>query len=562
MQLFDIIKNTSHSFLVKKDIKADKQATLENISTIEDACHRFNLDLKQDLFRSADYLNYFIAIDDKTRLAVESVSQSFLTININNEENKSRIADAAFLYHRLMFVIYFRLIVTLAPNQHPQLGNLISRAINNATEIIKWRYINYQSAPGNIWLQISSLFELAENAKLTTYTYNPYPTLTNAEYTPNSIQSGYITVNMLGNLEKLSLNPQQIDLMSKALATWSKAVKIEQTYNKNRHMFYVDIDKNTPANKIGNLIPTPASRFWCMDSINAEIDSLINSIKTNETPVTDSIKPLAKHLYALKTLQAVKTEWALPTYKRQRRAHPRVSTDKVASNVFGFEDTYYQIKHYEDALVELKQKSFENINKEQENALFEHEEQAAKPHTESMTAFINMNHGFCNIVDESINGLCMHIEKNPNALSVGMMIGIAIQGNRFGTKIGIIRSINPTENNTLRIGVEIISRNALSISAERYTSSTQSAELEGAPSISKLIDQHKFDEQSDAFNCLLLPEAFSYNKAQSLILPKHRYMTNGQYHMQLPKEVKLIQIKETLEHHDNWVRVYFDELQE
>jgi imidazole glycerol phosphate synthase subunit HisF len=139
------------------------------------------------------------------------------------------------------------------------------------------------------------------------------------------------------------------------------------------------------------------------------------------------------------------------------------------------------------------------------------------------------------------------------------MIGIAIEGNRFGTKIGIIRSIKTTENNTLRVGVEIISRNAFSVSAQQTMN--DNTQEEGNESIDALIDQHRFEGQSDAFNCLFLPKEFSYTKAQTLILPKHRYVANGQYEMKISKEIKLIQTKAMLAQHDNWVRVYFEEMQ-
>ena len=34
--------------------------------------------------------------------------------------------------------------------------------MNSATQMIKWRFYKFQSAPDNIWLQISKLYKLAE----------------------------------------------------------------------------------------------------------------------------------------------------------------------------------------------------------------------------------------------------------------------------------------------------------------------------------------------------------------------------------------------------------------
>lgn len=557
MELLKIIKTASASTRSHLDAQAARLQELDHIASIEHSCQRLDLDLKQNLFSNDDYLNYFTAVDDKTRLMVEKIGESYLRLDLVNQPYKSRMARAAFLHHRLMFSIYLKLVVSLAPSKHPQLGNLISRAINNATEVIKWRYLNYQGAPGNVWLQISNLFNLAEKNNLTQQKIVPYPDLGSVQFMPESIASSYIMINMLGSLESLSFQPQQIDWLTKTLSTWSNTMSIDHQYDEKNHIFSVEIDQNRPAKRIRNPTFTPASRFWCMDGINIKIQTLMYCIEAKRTPKQPEIAALAGHIYAHKTLKMVRAEWSLSEYRRQRRLYPRVKTNKTASNVLGFEDTYYQIKHHENALVEVKKQSFSAGAEDTPKTLNDQPPQ----HAESMTAFININHGFCHIVDESINGLCMHVEKKPNELSIGMMIGVASKEHQFGTKIGIIRSIKTTENSTLRVGVEIISRNALSITGcvEKSAANEDAVDDENT-SIDTLIEQHEFDEQSDAFNCLFLPKEFSYKKEQSLILPKHRYVPNGQYQMKLAKQVQLIQTKATLEQHDNWVRVYFDEV--
>lgn len=583
MELLNIIKTNTTDHLIKSEAEIYQLKELDQIASIEHACQRLALDLKEDLFNTDDYLGYFFVIDDKTRLIVEKLTESYLKIDIINHQYKSRMASAIFLHHRSMFSIYFKLIVALAPYKHPQLTKLIGRAINNAAEVIKWRYFNFQGAPGNVWLQIAGLFDMAEKAGLSNEKMDFYPELENSAFIPNSIAANYIAINMLGSLDSLSFKAQQVDFLCKVLSSWTNELSIDKEYDEHKHLFSVDLEKNLPAKRIRNLKPKLTNRYWCMDSINIKIQVLMNCIETKRSSKQASMKLFANHLYAYQTLQMIRTEWSLSEYKRQRRAHPRIKTDKTATNVYGFEDIYYQIKQYENSVVDVTKKSFLDQDQMAEDA-DDSASQAAeelKKYAESMTAFININHGFCNIVDESINGLCIHVEKKPHELSVGMMLGIAVKDNRFGTKIGIIRSIRSTENNTLRVGVEIISRNAFSISGYKINQShekmpaiitTESVDNDDQviatvirtnpkrKSINELISDSPFGNEQEYFNCLFLPKEFSFSKEQSLILPKNQYIREGQYQMMIAKDERLIEVQETIEQHENWIRVYFKEV--
>ncbi len=569
MELLQLLKNTTASLPIHPDVMGQKQREVDDIAAIEFACQRLNLDLKKDLFQTDDYLNYFFTIDEKTRILVEKVTNSYIKIDIINHQHKTRIASAAFLHHRLMFSIYFKLIVALAPIKHAQLGMLIGRAINNAAEIIKWRYFNHQHAPGNVWLQICNLFDMAEKNGLTHEIINFYPNLEHAEFMPINIASEFISICMLGSLDSLSFKPAQIDFLSKLLSKWTSDIQIDQEYNEKKHLFCVDLNQNSPAKRIRNLTPTITNRFWCMDSINIKIQILMNCIETNRPPKQKAMRTLANNLYAYPTLQTMKLEWSLSEYKRQRRESPRIKTDKPAKDVYGFEDIYYQIKHFENSLVEVTQKSFSN--QDEEDAFDENDSASIaanqfRKYVESMTTYMDINKGYCHIVDESVKGICIHVTKQPYELSIGMMLGVSAKDQKFGTKIGIIRSIKPTANNTLRIGVEILSRNAFCVEAstileENKPNSGYIVEFIEENIETNDLEAHDLNESSSTFNCLFLPKALSFAKDESLIMPKNYYQRNQQYKVTIANKERNIQLTETLEKHDNWIRSYFVDIE-
>jgi hypothetical protein len=570
MELFKIIKNTTTANRTSSAVEQNKIKELEHILAIEHSSQRLNLDLKNDLFQNDDYLNYFFAIDEKTRILVEKVTANYTKIDIITHQYKSRIASAAFLHHRLMFSIYFKLIVALAPIKHPQLDMLIGRAINNASEIIKWRYFNHQTAPGNVWLQIYNLFDMAEKNGLTNQKIAFYPDLEQAEFMPETIASSFISICMLGSLDNLSFKPQQIDFLSKALSKWSCEISVDNEYNDKKHLFSVDLSKNFPAKRIRNLEESLSNRFWCMDTINIKIQILMNCIETNRPPKQNAMRMLMNNLYAYPTLQTVKSEWSLSEYKRQRRESPRIKTDKPAKNAFGFEDTYYQIKHFEDSLVEITKKSFQEYTvAEDENEIDDSASKAAekfRKYVESMTTFVNVDHGYCQIVDESAKGICIHVTKQAHELTIGMMLGVSVKDQKFGTKIGIIRSIKPTLNNTLRVGVEIISRHAFCIEATNLSQAKNAVNGYTVEFIEENIEtfdleSHDLNTNDGVFNCLFLPKQLSFGKEESLILPKNQYQKHDQYTVNIADKVRTISLTETLEQHENWIRVNFRDIE-
>lgn len=569
MEILSLIKNTTLHLPPRNDVLNFRHKESEDIAAIEFSSQRLELDLKKDLFHNDHYLNYFFSVDEKTRILVEKVTQSYLGIDIINHQHKMRIAAACFMHHRLIFSIYFKLIVALAPEKHPQLGLLIGRAIDNAAEIIKWRYYNHQHAPGNVWLQICNLFDMAEKNDLIDKKINLYPDLANAEFMPTSIASQFISINMLGSLDHASFRATQIDFLSKILAKWTTDLAVEKEYNERKHLFSVDLAKNSPAKRIRNFHNSITNRYWCMDGINVKLQILMNCIETNRPPKQKAMRTLANHLFAYPTLQMVQSEWSLSDYKRQRRESPRIKTDKPASDIYGFEDIYYQIKSYEDSLVEVKKKSFSDEDTGELSHLDEDEDSASlaanqlRKYVESLTTYIDANKGYCHIVDESVKGLCIHTSRHAQELSVGMMLGVAAKNQKVGTRIGIIRSIKQMQNNMLRIGIEILSRAAFSIEATNLNL------LPSKPVYGYIVEfieenvetndleVHNPNENNGKFDCLFLPKEFSYSKEESLILPKKQFQKNQQYLLDFGNKERTVTLTETLEQHDNWVRSYF-----
>jgi hypothetical protein len=428
--------------------------------------------------------------------------------------------------------------------------------------MIKWRYYNYQSAPANVWLQISKLYIIGEKQSLLEKSVQTYQ---NQEIT--TLSSIYMRACMLGSLESLSFKRQQIELVSEMLTNWTPKILIQNVFDEKKHLFYVDTASDMPARRIRNFKPADSFRYWCFDSVNSKIELCLSLIEFNISPKQQIMNDLINHKHALATLEILRTEWSRIEYKRQRRGHERIKTAKTATTTFGFENTCYHIKQHASIQVQRGEK-YHPGNKTFDERLASHH--IAKGNTEPNIIYFDLGAGQSNIVDESNQGLGLHISKPASEVSLGMMIGISIQGQKGDTKIGVIRSIKPIIGNELHIGVEILSKTAFCVEAKnnnriafKPTNSNSPNDNGFANTVSlnrkDFNDTVSFNNYVVSFTCLFLPKESSISEQDTLIVPRLHYNKNDAYMVNIFGKEVIVKFTEALEHHENWLQVTYTE---
>jgi hypothetical protein len=533
---------------------------LDEIATIEFATQQLHADAKNNLFQDNLYLDALFSVDEKIRIIVEKTTAHYVNIDNINIELEERMAGAAFLYHRQLFLIYVALVENLASTQPTSLLMMLARAINSATEMIKWRYYNYLSAPMNVWLQISKLYLIGEKHALLESNIQTYP---NQEIT--TLSSIYMHACMLGSLESLSFKRQQIDFVSRMLTNWASEILVQNTFDEKNHLFYVNTTSDMPARRIRNFNPDENYRYWCFDSINSKIELCLISIESNGSSKQQWMNEFINNKYALETLRILRAEWSRIAYKRQRREHERTKTAKTATATFSFESTCYHIKQYENIQVQRGDK-YHPGDKTLEEKLASHH--IAKDGAEPNIIYFDLGADQSSIVDESSQGLGLHISKQIREVSLGMMVGVSLQGQKDNTKIGVIRSIKPIIGNELHIGVEVLSNTGFCVKAKNISrivfKPVTSDSVNGFANTvfsdrKNFSDPISFDNQAISFTCLHLPKEFSICKQDTLIVPRLHYNKNDVYKVNLLGKEVPVKFSETLEHHENWLQVTYTE---
>lgn len=269
--------------------------------------------LKHNLFQDIQNLEALFYIDEKTHSIVERITQHFMCSENNDEDLKTRISNAAYLYHCQLFLAYDESSKNCMPSNKGIQHIVLSRALRNATQIIKWQHHAQHHEPANFWSKITSIFKIAEQLSLLNAKIQSY-----SEQEPISLTSAYIQVCMLGSLKHSNFKLQQIEMVNRLLNAWTSKISIDTTYDAEQHLFYIDTAANTPARPTTNFRTANSQRYWCFEDVNSKIDLYMLNILNNISPEPLMMKEWGTSEYVLKTLVALRAEWSLGITNRTK----------------------------------------------------------------------------------------------------------------------------------------------------------------------------------------------------------------------------------------------------
>ncbi|MGB4811859.1 MAG: hypothetical protein WBP13_05180 [Methylophilaceae bacterium] len=560
------IINFTSSLMSKKPLPWEHEINvMEDLVAIEHATKQLTLDFNKGLFDDQQYLAAFLSLDEKTHHIVGRVTEDFLATDHIDLDYRVHVANVVFLYHRQIYNTYLKFIKNAANSEQPTMLTMLLRATNSATEMIKWRYYQFQSAPTNIWVQLSKLYTIAEAKNLQNESMQLYSAVDDAKHQIDSslniitnMTQAYIEACMLGTLETLNFKASQLQLVFNILNTWSPKLTIDKEYDPQNHLFYVDVTQNAPAKRIRKFKPSSHHRYWSLDVINSKIELCLSLLEFNIAAKQAKIIEITSQKHALITLSALRAEWSKLNASGQRRSTERLSTTKKAIITYGFDATCNRIQLDESSLKKTqKQKNVSDKEVSKQDTTDSTKENPSESFTidEEINLVYDDNSADSDssIVDESNKGLGLLVRKHANELSLGMLVGVSVNGSSHEHKVGVVRNIKPSAGNQFHIGIELLSRSAFCADAENVTS-----QVENTATANEFSDSvSSFNHDFTRFTCIFLPKAFSNTLEDTLIIPRHQYRRNNLYSVNILGKNQSIKPTETLEQHENWVRVAY-----
>ena len=536
--------------------------SMDDISAIELSIKKISHDFKNLAFQNYEDLKALSFIDEKTHSIVERITAQFIQIEYMNEALKAQISDVVFLYHRQLFITYLNLIKQHELMQQATLHTFLSRAFRNATQMIKWRYYNYQRSPANIWLQISEIYKTAEQHSLLNAKVQSYP-----EQELLSLSSAYIQACMIGSLETTTLKPQQIELVCSLLGTWSSKIAIETAYAADQHLFYVDTASDRPAQRIRNFKPAESYRYWCFEDVNSTIDLCILLMEYKISPKQAQMKALISSKYVLETLEILRNEWSKTDYKRQRRSQQRLKNAASVNIAYGFNDICSQFRQYD----RIQSRNSENsYGPEASFALRFSKEPHLIRHSASRNFpnifYLKPNIKEACILDQSDNSLGVAVIKQSQEVALAMLVSIASHHQKRGMQLGVIRSIRSLGSGQLRLGLELLSNFATCVTFKNISLATrlrhnnlQHSTGGNTPENTQVASiRPGVGEPNAVFTAIYIPQEHSFTSQETLIIPKLYYAMSDILKGELLGQEVMIRLSKVIATDSDWFQVTFN----
>lgn len=517
-------------------------AHLDPIAAINLSIKHINSIVNDHALSVAEKIHLILLIEDANHDVLTQQITAFIKLDNLKTEITHHLVDVNYAYYRVVFLAYTKLIdlsFNKLPEQQPQQTIkllVLSRAVITSIHMLKWRYFDRASAPANLWSQINTLYQYAVEHHLNHVSLRPY------QDSPNTtIDSLFLQIWMLGNLNFSGLLKPQIETVSELLALSMHEIKIEDKWHP-KHAFYLELNKDQPARHMRKVIPNPPALFWHIDAFEL---SIAQSLKLQHLQHACSFKDLAiKNSYLFEdTLHYLLKEWSRHGYQRQRRKeirHDIIKTATVSVGIVGVLELLQQldlnhssVKSLLDGNLSRKSVQTRVVNQGNTNTLLVGKEK-------------------WHILNESTLGLGIFTSQEAGAIvKPNKLVAILTARTHTGPAIGIIRNSKQMSGAKLKIGIELL------------TESPQLALLKKFEVKKDTEDESASLAANEHFNIpfygIHIPHINALNKPSSLIMPKIEFFPNTFYEIHFKNKREIVKFEAPSEQGDDWVAVTFPE---
>jgi hypothetical protein len=520
-------------------------AEMDDIDALKFSTQKLSQLFEQHELNTQQKLDLILEIEELNQPRLEKLATQFVNVANMRQELESRMGEACYLYCRQSYICHLKIIeLVINPDKFNLEGNqpvlVLARAINAAFVMSKWRMFMQQNPPTKVWLQTYMLYKIAHKQNLLNTPIELFP------LSPSTTLSAFIVqICMLGELLQVSMQKYHIEIAAKLLSAWLTRAYISTKYTPEQYLFFVDIERDIPAKRMRNFEPNEDCRYWELDDFEKQMQVAITVSDRGEIPESlvfakiDNVKKLNE------TLNILHSEWKKLQYVRQRRRETREATLKYAKVNAGIIDICNQVLHanqINNGLRMAKQgKSLDEL---------------LRGHTVlKQNSNLNVTSGSLDtwiITDQSSQGLGARVNKYANILArPDKLIGLVMDDEPGKVIIGVIRSAKPTQGNQLKVGIEIISHQAIWMQLQPAQENSSFLDT-----ISEINVQHRGSPiDTGMFSGIYLPKEEGLADESSLLLPKINFRPNAKYVIHMSGKVRRADLSVPTKSQDDWVKI-------
>ncbi len=419
---------------------------------------------------------------------------------------------------------------------------MIARTLNAAFNMSKWRMLVHREPPTKVWLQIFTIYKIALKQKLLSSPIELFPLSP-----PTTLSAFVVQIAMLGQLSQANMHKPHIEIAAKLLVTWLTHAHISDKYTMEQYIFYIDLERDFPAKRMRNLVPNSDCRYWEMDDLEKQIDIAITVSDRGEVPESLIVSKIENLKHLNETLSILQAEWRKKDYIRQRRRETREATSKTAKVNAGIDDICNQILQANQINKGIRlSKSGKTLDELLRGHTVLKQASNLTLNSSSLDTWI--------ITDQSSFGLGARVNKYASITArPDKLIGLVIDGEPGNVLIGMIKGVKPTQGNQLKVGIEIVSRQAVWIQLQQTQEKKVTSKLPTSAEISSthLNSQHN----TGLFSGIYLPKEEGFSEEASLLLPKMNFQPNALYTIHISGKSKRIKLDTATESQDDWIKV-------
>lgn len=305
---------------------------------------------------SKERLQILMHLDASARELQEMLGRQYLQNPRMSREVESRLWRATHSYYWEATRGYHAFVLDYI--SHPAgskimlfLPQITARAMNYFAMIFKWQYFRYEKINEKAWKRLHNLYRFAEYEEFERSPLSLYEASANQQTTCTEI---YTQALMLDVLNTGSLFPKQIEMVSGWLGNWASSMRLEQTYDPEKHVFYVDMAAGRGARRVRKVQDNDMCRYWSTSELISRIEQVRAALLNGGIPAKLGLSEGCRLPGCHEFLDEVALQWAA-TAPRVPRQHQRVKVVKMLEVLHGMHPIFDQVKD-ENAIALRKNK--------------------------------------------------------------------------------------------------------------------------------------------------------------------------------------------------------------
>jgi hypothetical protein len=354
-------------------------------------------------------LLWLFSVDDALRSPANALLHQFADARRLSAEDEIRFWEAGRIYHDLIANSLASLLGNITNKSIPaeEAPNIITRALFHRGLSALWRHLRYIPFPEGWWLETHKLYTFAEREQIS----NTEVKFT-APLSPSYPTAQYLQLLLVDTPNRSNMTRHQIVALSEWLEKQTDGIALENTFDEESQLFFVNLDEDKAGSRIRNFEPSPSCRYWRTDSLIAEIELELEKSESGQAPAIDA-----------DLLRQIHVEWSRTGYKRQRRNGERNEVQKKASVAHGIYAVCQEV----------------------------HSQALGSTH-------LSLEGETWVIENESPNGFGALVSAELNAwLKIGRLMTLREELNFGMSEIAVIRSLQHREGGRVYVGAEVLS---------------------------------------------------------------------------------------------------------